>query len=215
MAESQDEPVARASPVLEVARFVPLYPRWVNAVVRLALACALGMLVAVPSFFIAWARTPYASGAAQPLQQPVRFDHRHHTRDDGIDCRYCHVSVEHAANAGMPSSELCMGCHSQVWNRAPVLSLVRASWFDDEPIVWQRVFALPKYVFFNHAVHVRRQVDCATCHGDIDGMPQVYMPRALTMSFCLDCHRNPVQHMQGRALHVKLAPPTHCTGCHR
>lgn len=221
---------------VELARFSPLFPRWANAAFRIFLATLVASLLAVPTFFIAWARTPYSTGASDPAAQPVLFDHRHHTRDDGIDCRYCHDGVERSSYAGVPSTELCMNCHGQVWNQAPAVSLVRASFFSGKPIAWQRVNSLPDFVFFNHSVHVRRNVGCVSCHGRVDLMGQVYMPEAMTMRWCLDCHRAPEKHLRPAdriadmewaparpqrevGLQIKaedhIAPPTNCSGCHR
>jgi hypothetical protein len=221
---------------VERARLVPLYPRWANAAFRIFLFTAVFSLVALPTFFVAWARTPYSTGASDPAPQPVLFDHRHHTRDDGIDCRYCHNAVDRSPYAGIPSSDLCMGCHNQVWNQAPVVSLVRASVFRDKPIRWNRITNVPDFVFFNHAVHVNRNIGCVSCHGRVDLMGQVFMPRAMTMSWCIDCHRAPENHLRpadrvvdmewaptssqreiGLEIKAKnhIDPPTYCSGCHR
>lgn len=228
---SADDPVS-----VELARFVPLFPRWVNAAFHVALATVAVSLVAVPTFFITWARTPYSTGASEPAVQSVRFDHRHHTRDDGIDCRYCHSAVDRSPYAGVPPTELCMNCHSQIWSQAPLLSLVRASFFSGRPIVWERVNSVPDFVFFNHSAHVRRNVGCVSCHGRVDLMGSVYMPNAMTMRWCLDCHRAPEKYLRpadrvadmewaapgsqrelGLEIKAKnqIDPPTHCSGCHR
>jgi hypothetical protein len=230
------EPSAASSVSVELARFVPLFPRWANATFRLVLLLLVASLLAVPAFFIAWARTPYATGASDQARQPVLFDHRHHTRDDGIDCRYCHNAVDRSPYAGVPSTELCMNCHGQVWNHAPAVSLLRSSFFSSKPIVWNRVNNLPDFVFFNHAIHVNRNIGCVSCHGRVDLMGQVYMPEAMTMRWCLDCHRAPEQHLRpadhvadmewvpprpqrevGLEIKTKnhIDPPTNCSGCHR
>jgi hypothetical protein len=193
-------------------------------------------IVGAPTFFIAWARTSYSTGASDEAAQPVLFDHRHHTRDDGIDCRYCHGAVDRSPFAGVPSTDVCMNCHGQVWNQAPALSLVRASFFSGKPIAWERVTNLPDFVFFNHSIHVRRNVGCVSCHGRVDLMGQVYMPEAMTMRWCLECHRAPENHLRPadritdmewlpprsqRALGLEIRtrnhidPPTNCSGCHR
>lgn len=236
MTEKQRSPGAAPPVRAELARFTPLYPGWSNAAFRLVLTTLLLSLVAVPTSLIAWARTPYSTEASDPRRQPVLFDHRHHTRDDGIDCRYCHYAVDRSPYAGVPSTELCMNCHAQVWNQAPAVSLVRASFFSGKPIRWERVFNVPDFVFFNHAVHVHRNVGCVSCHGRIDLMGQVYMPEAMTMSWCIDCHREPENHLRpaeritdmewsparpqleiGLEIKAKnhIAPPTNCSGCHR
>jgi hypothetical protein len=140
--------------------------------------------------------------------QPVEFDHRHHVRDDGIDCVYCHDSVETEAFAGMPSTERCMGCHGQVWTESPELDPVRASWRSGQPLRWRRVNSVPAYVYFHHGVHVQAGVACAECHGAVEDMPRITRAHNLTMSFCLDCHRR----TQGSRAITRL---TTCSACHR
>jgi hypothetical protein len=138
-----------------------------------------------------YARTPFGTNQQDPVAQPVQFDHRHHVTDDLIDCRYCHTTVEKAASAGIPPTALCLNCHSQVWNKSPLLDVVRASWFANKPIVWTRVHNLPQFVYFNHAIHVNKGVGCVECHGRVDRMPAIQQVAPLTMGWCLDCHRNP------------------------
>jgi hypothetical protein len=167
-------------------------------------ALALTALVA-PMLYV---RTPYAGGVAAPVQQPVEFDHRHHVRDDGIDCVYCHDTVETDAFAGMPSTGRCMGCHAQIWPESPELSPVRASWQHGAPLRWQRINSVPAYVYFHHGVHVQAGVACAECHGAIEDMPRVRRVHNLDMSFCVGCHRR----RQGSRAITRL---TTCTACHR
>src|SRR5262249_13303947 len=157
------------------------FTKWANTLTRLVLLAFGCSLVAVPAFCVAWARTPYSTGAFDPIAQPVMFDHRHHVRDDGIDCKYCHVAVETSPYAGVPATEVCMNCHGQIWSDAPLLSEVRKSYFSGQPIRWWRVNALPDHVFFSHAVHVDRGVGCVSCHGRVDQMGAVYQARPLTM----------------------------------
>lgn len=190
----------------------PLFPRWTNRVYRLALvaiAATLASAVVVPMIYI---RTPYASSQDDPIAQPVEFDHRHHNRDDGIDCLYCHSGAERAAAAGVPATELCMGCHGQIWNDSVQLAPVRRSWETGSAISWRRVHDLPDHVYFHHGVHVRGGIACARCHGDVAAMARVYRVAPLTMQWCLDCHRNPpgaVDH--GR----RITSLTTCSACHR
>ena len=153
-------------------------------------------------------RTPYASGIGDAVEQPVQFDHRHHVRDDGIDCVYCHDTVETEAYAGIPSTERCMGCHGQVWPDSPELAPVRDSWRTKQPIHWRRVNSVPSYVYFHHGVHVQAGVACAECHGDVGGMARVTRAHDLSMNFCLDCHRR----RQGGREVTRL---TTCSACHR
>ena len=136
-------------------------------------------------------RSSYNTGQFIERQQPVQFSHKHHSGDDGIDCRYCHTSVEVAASAGMPSTQTCMSCHTQIWADSPYLEPVRESWRTGRPIEWTRVHDLPDYAYFNHSIHVAKGVGCSTCHGRIDEMPAVYQAASLQMEWCLACHRNP------------------------
>jgi hypothetical protein len=123
--------------------------------------------------------------------QPVPFSHEHHVSGLGIDCRYCHTSVEVSATAGYPATHICMSCHSQIWTNADMLAPVRRSLAEGKPIRWNRVNALPDYVFFDHSIHVAKGVGCTTCHGPINEMPLVWKGADLQMGWCLDCHRNP------------------------
>ena len=136
------------------------------------------------------ARSSYVTGRYLERQQPVQFSHKHHVGDDGIDCRYCHSTVETTATAGMPPTQTCMNCHSQIWSDSPYLEPVRASFRENKPIEWERVHDLPEYVYFNHSIHVNKGVGCSSCHGDIANMPSVYQENTLQMEWCLSCHRN-------------------------
>jgi hypothetical protein len=212
----------------------PLFPLWTNTVVRACLGLGLAGAVGAPVFLLGLARAPYTTYQFDPIDQPVQFDHRHHVRDEGISCLYCHYTAKTSPSAGMPPTTLCMNCHSQVWNAATVLDPVRRSYFSGEPIVWNRVHNLPDFVYFNHSAHVGRGVGCESCHGRIDEMGLVYAEAPLTMSWCVDCHREPNAHIRPkdevtvmgwkpgtpeeqdrRAREFGIAPPTHCTGCHR
>lgn len=153
------------------------------------------MLLAVPAIAIggllAYVRSPLVTNQARPVEQPIEFDHRHHAGDEQIDCRYCHWTVEKSPSAGIPSTTVCMSCHAQVWNKSPYLTEVRKAFFADQPIPWVRVHNLPDFVYFNHAIHVGKGVGCATCHGRVDQMAAIEQVSTLTMSWCLDCHRDP------------------------
>jgi len=145
------------------------------------------------------ARSSYLTNQFLERQQPVQFSHKHHAGDDGIDCRYCHQTVETTATAGMPSTQTCMNCHSQLWSDSPYLEPVRASFRDNKPIQWERVHDLPEYVYFNHSIHVAKGVGCSTCHGQIDNMPAVYQENSLQMEWCLACHREPEKYIRPKA----------------
>ena len=136
-------------------------------------------------------RTDWARRVGFTIDQPVPFSHQHHVAGLGIDCRFCHASVEVSAKAGLPPTWTCMTCHSQIWTNAALLAPVRESLANDKPIVWGRVNNLPDYVYFNHSIHVAKGVGCSSCHGPVDTMPLTYKASTLTMQFCLDCHRNP------------------------
>ncbi len=132
------------------------------------------------------------------VEQPIQFSHAHHVGGMGIDCRYCHTSVEDSAFANIPPTKTCMNCHSQIWTTAPILEPVRASFRDNKPLKWTRVHDLPDFVYFNHSIHVKQGVGCATCHGQIEKMPLVYQENTLMMQWCLDCHRNPEKYVRPR-----------------
>lgn len=141
-------------------------------------------------------RTSYVTDVNVPRDQPVMFTHKHHVSGVGMDCRYCHSSVEVSSSAGIPSTEVCMGCHSQIWSEAPILEPVRESWRSGRSIQWNRVHDLPGYVYFNHSIHVTKGMGCQTCHGQVDKMPMVWKENTLLMEWCLDCHRAPEKYIR-------------------
>jgi hypothetical protein len=153
--------------------------------------------------FAAWAlaeinRSSWNTGAYVEREQPVQFSHKHHVGDDGIDCRYCHTSVETSNSAGLPPTKTCMNCHSQIYSDSPYLEPVRRSWKENRPIEWTRVHDLPDFVYFNHSIHVNKGVGCSTCHGRVDEMPLVYQAKSLQMEWCLECHREPERYLRDR-----------------
>jgi hypothetical protein len=175
-----------------------LLPPWTNTAIRLVLLClALGLIGGI-SLLLIWVRSPFFTGQNEPVVQPLQFDHRHHVADDGIDCRYCHTSVDTAPSAGYPATEVCTSCHGQIWNQSPMLEPVRRSFFLDRPLEWRRVHQLPDHVYFNHSIHVNKGVGCVTCHGRVDQMAEVMRVSPLTMGWCLDCHRAPERHLRPR-----------------
>ena len=144
------------------------------------------------------ARSPYVNMVGVSREQPVPFSHKHHINGLGIDCRYCHVSVEDAAFAGIPAVKTCMTCHSQIWTEAPILEPIRASYRTDEAIKWLRVHDLPDFVYFNHSIHVRKGVGCESCHGRVDQMPLMMKQYSLDMQWCIQCHKQPEKFIRPR-----------------
>jgi hypothetical protein len=176
-----------------------IFHRSANTLSKLSLA---GLLIVVGSLIftaILVARSNYVTRAHEFVEQPVQFSHRHHVADDGIDCRYCHTSVETSPFAGIPPTKTCMNCHSQIWNQAPILEPVRASFREDKPVRWVRVHDLPDFVYFNHSIHVKKGMGCETCHGRIDEMPLTLQENTLQMEWCINCHRNPTNYVRPRA----------------
>jgi hypothetical protein len=162
-----------------------------NALARTTIFGAIFILLAALWVTAEINRSSWITGQSVERQQPVQFSHKHHVGDDGVDCRYCHTSVEITASAGMPSTNTCMSCHKQIWADSPYLEPVRASFRTSKPIEWVRVHDLPDYAYFNHSIHVNKGVGCSTCHGRVDQMPIVYQASSLQMEWCLECHRNP------------------------
>jgi len=136
-------------------------------------------------------RSPYLTQAGVIRDQPVPFSHEHHVRGLGIDCRYCHTSVETSNFAGIPATKTCMTCHSQIWSDSPTLEPVRESFRTGQPLPWTRVHDLPDFVYFNHSIHVNKGVSCATCHGPVETMPLTWREQPLNMEWCMSCHRDP------------------------
>jgi hypothetical protein len=144
-------------------------------------------------------RSSTVTREAAVLEQPVPFSHDHHVGEEGIDCRYCHNTVEQSAFAGMPSTATCMGCHSLIFPDAPILEPVRASLRDNTPIAWTRVYDLPDFVYFNHSIHVAKGIGCTTCHGAIGRMPLTVKAASLQMEWCVSCHRDPAAQVRPRS----------------
>lgn len=161
-----------------------------NVLSRLSI---VAVLLAVPAVaaVIYYAELTYGRQLQVPIEQPVEFSHLHHVTDDGIDCRYCHTSVDKAAFAGIPDTHTCMTCHSQLWTDSPLLEPVVDSFLEDRPIEWVRVHNLPDFAYFNHSIHISKGVACASCHGPVDEMALTWQHEPMTMAWCVDCHRNP------------------------
>ena len=144
----------------------------------------------------AWYDSPYFTQVNVVRPQPVMFSHEHHVSGLGIDCRYCHTSVEESSFAGIPSTKTCMTCHSQIWSSAELLEPVRESWRSGRPIAWTRVHDLPDYAYFDHSIHIAKGIGCASCHGNVHQMPMMWKGATLHMQWCLDCHREPEKYIR-------------------
>ena len=169
-----------------------------NTISRVTIYGAL-FIIAFGSW-VAWEvnQSPYYTEAKLPLEQPVPFSHKHHANELGIDCRYCHTSVETSSFAGLPPTATCMTCHSQIWTNAAMLEPVRESFRTGKSIEWARVHDLPDFVYFNHSIHVNKGIGCSTCHGRVDQMPLMNQVNALYMRWCIECHRNPEKNVRPR-----------------
>lgn len=154
-------------------------------------------------------RSSYVTDVNVAKSQPVPFSHKHHVTGVGIDCRYCHSSVEETAFAGMPATETCMSCHSQIWADSPMLEAVRESLRTNRSLEWVRVHDLPGFVYFNHSIHLKKGIGCATCHGRVDQMPLMWKQNTLNMEWCLECHRQPEKYIRPRSEVFNMAyqPP--------
>jgi hypothetical protein len=154
-------------------------------------------------------RSPYVTRAFEAREQPVPFSHAHHVGGIGIECRYCHTSVDRSAVAGIPPTKTCMNCHSQIWSQSPTLEPVRASFRTDSSLEWTRVHDLPDFVYFNHSAHVNKGIGCSTCHGRVDRMPLTWQEHSLQMEWCLECHRQPEKYVRPKAevYNIAYEPP--------
>jgi len=207
-----------------------------NTISRLTIFGGAGFIVVVVLALAAINESPYITEVGVARSQPVPFSHKHHVADDGIDCRYCHTSVEESSFAGVPPTKTCMNCHSQIWSDSPMLEPVRESFRTGKSIQWTRVHNLPGFVYFDHSIHIHKGVGCSTCHGRVDTMPLTWRENTLYMDWCLECHRAPERYVRPRqyvfsmdyqtpvdqiALGEKLVKEykirklTSCSTCHR
>jgi hypothetical protein len=215
----------------------PLFPLWID---RCKPLLAVGAVVA-PLYILGmlyYATPPLTSSKGYSPEQPVPFSHAIHVGELGMDCRYCHTTVEDAAFAAVPPTATCMNCHTKVAPDSNKLIPVKESYATGESIAWQRIHDLPDFVYFDHSAHVTRGVSCVSCHGRIDQMEQVYQAKSLTMAWCLECHRNPDPHLRPPELvtdldweptdearhkvvverlkqELNINPSTDCSTCHR
>jgi len=207
-----------------------------NTLSKLSIFGALFLVIGALWVTVEVNRSPYVTQEGVAREQPVPFSHQHHVGGMGVDCRYCHTTVETSATAGLPPTKTCMNCHSQIWSQSPTLEPVRASFRSGRSIEWTRVHDLPDFAYFNHSAHVSKGVGCTTCHGPVDRMPLMWQYSSLQMEWCLDCHRAPERYVRpkeevfsvswqppadqiekGRALVAEyhIQARTSCSTCHR
>jgi hypothetical protein len=213
-----------------------IFPEWTNRTPKYVVSAIAFVAVGVVFAFWYWASPKYTDAGYMP-RQPVPFSHKQHAGDLGFDCRYCHNTIERAAVAAVPPTFTCMACHEKlILPESLKLAPVRTAFASRDPVPWVRVHMLPDYAYFDHSVHLAAGVGCATCHGRIDQMKTVHQHAPLSMSWCLGCHRDPNPNLRptGEITNMawdaakakydpnkdsnrtrKLAPPTHCSGCHR
>ena len=187
-----------------------IFHRSTNTLSRATIFGAVFVVAAVIWIGYAIQGSPYITYAGVRKPQPAPFSHQHHVTGLGIDCRYCHTSVETSSFAGIPPTKTCMNCHSQIWTNAALLEPVRASYRSGQSLQWTRVNQLPDFVFFNHSIHVTKGVGCNTCHGPIDTMPLTYQAESLQMEWCLGCHRAPQNNLRPRdqVFNMRYQPPS-------
>jgi hypothetical protein len=186
-----------------------IFRRRSNSVARASiLAVVLLLSVGGWALYAVW-WSPYMTRVKVPIEQPVPFSHEHHYSGLGIDCRYCHTSVEKSSVAGVPPTYTCMTCHSQLYTDAPLLAPVRQSLITDTPLRWNQVHYLPDFVYFNHSIHVNQGIGCSTCHGPVNKMPLTWKANTLYMKWCLECHRNPARFIRPReeVFNMEWSPP--------
>jgi Cytochrome c7 and related cytochrome c len=220
----------------EQRKMPQIFRRSANTLSKVSIFGLLFLVGGLILLAIVLARSSYVTRQQVFVEQPLQFSHMHHVTDDGIDCRYCHTSVETSSFAGIPPTKTCMNCHSVLFANASFLEPVRQSFRDNRPLRWVRVHDLPDFVYFNHSIHIKKGVGCETCHGRIDQMPLTYQQNSLLMEWCVDCHRNPAPNLRPREeittmdyrpvkdqaeLGAELMkaynvnPSTSCSTCHR
>ncbi len=187
-----------------------IFHRSTNTIARATIYGAVFVIAAMGWALNEFQRSPYITYAGVARSQPVPFSHQHHVAALGIDCRYCHTSVETSNFAGIPPTKTCMNCHSQIWTNAKLLEPVRESYRTGQSLVWTRANDLPDFVYFNHSIHINKGVGCNTCHGPVDRMPLMYNYASLQMEWCLNCHRNSEQYLRPRdqVFNMRYLPPS-------
>jgi hypothetical protein len=176
-----------------------IFDRSSNALARMSLVLTGLIVIALGVTLDQLQRSPWVTRQGQRAEQPVPFSHKHHVQGLGLQCQYCHTTVEKSSYAGIPPTRTCINCHAQIWTNAQLLQPVRNSWATGESIPWIKVHDLPDFVYFNHSIHVNKGIGCASCHGRVDQMPLMYAQNTLQMEWCLDCHRNPAKNLRPTA----------------
>ena len=213
-----------------------IFHRSANTLARVSIFGAVFFIAALLGLSEALNRSPWITQARVAREQPVQFSHERHVAGNGIDCRYCHTSVEDSSFAGIPPTKTCMNCHSQIFSNSPFLDPVRQSFQSGASIQWMRVHDLPDFVYFDHSIHIHKGIGCSTCHGQVDRMPLMWQEQSLQMEWCLECHRNPERFVRPRetVFSMDYVPPanqmdvgrrlvaeyhirklTNCSTCHR
>ena len=173
-----------------------IFDRSSNALARASLVLTGLIVIALGVTLDQLQRSPWVTRQGQRPDQPVPFSHKHHVQGLGLQCQYCHVTVEKSSYAGIPPTKTCMNCHAQIWTNAQLLEPVRSSWATGQSLVWTKVHDLPDFVYFSHESHVNKGLGCSSCHGRVDQMPLMYAQNTLQMEWCLDCHRNPAKNIR-------------------
>ncbi len=187
-----------------------IFHRSTNTIARASIFGVLGLLVVVGLLADQWQRSPWWTMQNEARIQPVPFSHQHHVAGLGLDCRYCHTTVETSGFAGIPPTKTCMNCHSQLWTTQAMLAPIRESYRTGQSINWVRVNDLPDFVYFDHSIHIHKGVGCVTCHGQVDRMPLMLQAQSLQMEWCLDCHRSPDKYLRPRdqVFNMAYQPPS-------
>jgi Cytochrome c7 and related cytochrome c len=173
-----------------------IFERSSNALARASLVLTGLIVIALGVTLNELQRSPWVTRQGQRPDQPVPFSHKHHVQGLGLQCQYCHTTVEKSSYAGIPPTKTCINCHAQIWTNAQLLEPVRNSWATGQSVVWTKVHDLPDFAYFSHEIHVNKGLGCASCHGRVDQMPLMYMQNTLQMEWCLDCHRNPAKNLR-------------------
>ncbi|MGB8261422.1 MAG: cytochrome c3 family protein [Terracidiphilus sp.] len=173
-----------------------IFDRSSNGLARMSLVLTGLIVIALGVTLDELQRSPWVTRQGQRPDQPVPFSHKHHVQGLGVQCQYCHTTVEKSSYAGIPPTKTCMNCHAQIWTNAQLLEPVRASWATGQSLTWTKVHDLPDYVYFSHEIHVNKGLGCASCHGRVDQMPLMYAQNTLQMEWCLECHRDPKKNLR-------------------